>query len=195
MLKLLARTFLRLTGWQIEGERPEVKHYVMVAAPHTSNWDFIYMLAMATAMGIKPRWVGKHTMFRWPFGGLMRRLGGIAVNRRSPSTFVKTVVTAFETEPELELLIPPEGTRSFRPFWKSGFYRIAKAANVPVVLSYLDFGRKVGGVGPSFIPSDDVTRDMDIVRNFYANIHGAYPDQFGTPILREEQRVTSEPAT
>lgn len=192
MSKLLAQTFLRVAGWKVEGERPSMKHYVMVGAPHTSNWDFIYMLAMATVLGIKPRWVGKHSMFRWPFRGLMQKLGGIAVNRKSPGTFVKTVVNAFESEPEVELLIPPEGTRSFRPFWKSGFYRIAKTAGVPIVLAYLDFSRKVGGVGPSFMPSDDVKHDMDIIREFYANIRGAYPDQFSTPILPEEQRATSQ---
>lgn len=189
MSKVLARLFLRLAGWQVEGERPASKRYVMLGAPHTSNWDFIYMLAMARVLGIRVRWVGKHTLFRWPFGGLMRKLGGIPVNRASPGNFVNTVVSAFANEPEFELLIPPEGTRHFRPYWKSGFYRIAKAAGVPVVMAYVDYTRKAGGVGPSFMPSDDVTKDMDIIREFYANIRGAYPDQFSTPVLHEEQSV------
>ena len=195
MFKLIARCFLKLAGWKVEGERPEFHKYVMVAAPHTSNWDFLYMLAMAKILGVKPRWVGKHTLFRWPFGGLMRKLGGIAVNRKTPGTFVKMVVDAFQTEPELELIIPPEGTRSFRPFWKSGFYRIAKEANVPVVMAYLDYTRKSGGIGPSFLPTDDVVSDMDTVREFYANIEGAYPDQFSTPVLHEEQRLEAERST
>ncbi len=191
MFKLLARCFLRLAGWKVEGEKPPFRHYVMVAAPHTSNWDFVYMLAMATSLDIKPRWIGKHTMFRWPFGGLMRLLGGISVNRSAPGGMVKKVTTALKTDDEVALLIPPEGTRSLRSHWKSGFYRIAKSANVPIVLTFLDFRRKVGGIGPSFVPSDDVIGDMDIVRKFYTDKQGRYPNLFSTPVLKEEQQTSS----
>ncbi len=194
MIKLLARCFLRLAGWKSEGVKPEFRHYVMVAAPHTSNWDFLFMLALATSLDIQPKWIGKHTMFHWPFGGLMRRLGGISVNRSAPGGMVKRVTTALATGEEVALVIPPEGTRSFRPYWKSGFYRIAKSANVPIVLTFLDYSRKVGGIGPSFLPSENVSADMEIIREFYADKIGRYPELFGTPFLKEEQTTTSTEA-
>ena len=191
MMRAICRAFLRLTGWKLGGPPPEIPKYVIIAAPHTSNWDFLYMMAMARAFGIRISWMGKDAIFRAPFGWLMRRLGGIPIRRETSHNVVEQMVEAFASAERLALAIPAEGTRGRAEYWKSGFYHIAHGANVPVAPSYLDFGRKLGGFGPAINLTGDVTADMDVIREVYEGVAGKRPSRQGPIRLREE--VTGKP--
>jgi 1-acyl-sn-glycerol-3-phosphate acyltransferase len=186
MIKLLARGFLRLTGWSAEGEKPRERRFVLIAAPHTSNWDLPYLLALAAIFDVKVSWMGKHALFRPPLGWLMRRVGGIPIVRHRRGNMVSQMKRVFEESESLALVVPAEGTRGYVAHWKSGFYHIARSANVPIVLGYLDYGRRRGGFGPALYPTGDIPADMDEIRGFYADKIGKYPDQFGEVRLKEE---------
>ena len=162
MKKHLARWLLGLFGWNIIGERPENDRYVLIAAPHTSNWDFPLMLLFAAAFDIRVSWMAKHGLFRPPFGAVMRTLGGISVRRHEQNNLVSQLAEQFEQKMQLVLVVPTEGTREWSDHWKSGFYRIALAAKVPIVPSFLDFKRRQGGFGPALLPSGDVKADMAV---------------------------------
>ena len=178
--------FLRVAGWKTEGTTPLEPRYVIIAAPHTSNWDLPFMLAMAFVFDIRVRWMGKHTLFDSALGPLLRRLGGVPVVRHAPEGVVAQMVARFAEEPALVLMVPAEGTRSHVEHWKSGFYRIARGADVPVCLSFLDYGRKVGGIGPTMRLTGDVRLDMDRIRAFYDGVQGLHPTKVGRIRLREE---------
>lgn len=181
--------YLRCFGWRIEGPRPPFKKYLILAAPHTSNWDVPAMLAMSYVYGIHVSWIGKHSLFRGPLGPLMRFLGGVPVDRRARHNAVQQMVDEFDRREELCLMITPEGTRARAECWKSGFYYIARGAGVPIVLGLLDFKRKVGGLFEAVYPSDDIKADMDKIRAFYQGASGKYPELFGPIYLREEAAV------
>jgi 1-acyl-sn-glycerol-3-phosphate acyltransferase len=186
MKRWIARLALWLGRWKTEGAPPTAPRYVLIAFPHTSNWDFIWVLAFAWSMDVQISWMGKEEMFRWPFGGFMRRLGGIPVHRKAHANQVEQLVERFRDAARLTLVVPAEGTRRWVPRWKSGFYHIARAANVPVVLGFLDYGRKVGGFGPAIRITGDVRRDMDVVRAFYAPMRGKHHEHTGEIVLTEE---------
>lgn len=185
--RLLARVFLRLSGWKPDGVRPDAPQFVLIAAPHTSNWDFPYLLVFAAYYELKISWIGKGTLFRWPFAGLMRALGGVPVRRDKRENLVAAMARLFDKHANLGLVVPAEGSRGLVDYWKSGFYHIATTANVPIVLSYLDYSKKTGGFGPSFVPSGNVGKDMDFIRAFYKGRLGKYPALFGQVRLREEE--------
>jgi 1-acyl-sn-glycerol-3-phosphate acyltransferase len=182
----LGRLYLRLLGWELQGERPAYKKYLILAAPHTSNWDVPLMLAMSYVYGIRLAWIGKHTLFRGPWGWLLRLVGGIPVDRRARHNAVQQMVAEFERRDELFLAITPEGTRGRADYWKSGFYYIASGAGVPIVLGLLDYQRKVGGLFDVVHATGDLTADMDKIRHFYRNASGKFPQDFGPIRLREE---------
>jgi 1-acyl-sn-glycerol-3-phosphate acyltransferase len=186
MLKLVARLFLRWTGWEPEGARPVERKFVLIAAPHTSNWDLAYLLALSLILGVKVSWMGKHTLFRWPFGWITARVGGIPIRRHERGKMVERMALLFDERDDLALVVPAEGTRSYTPYWKSGFYHIARTASMPIVMGYLDYARRRGGFGPALLPSGDLRRDMDEIRDFYADKIGKHPDQFGEVRLKEE---------
>lgn len=185
----LARNFLRLNGWRTEGARPEAPRFVLIAAPHTSNWDLAYLLAMAAVFDVKISFLAKHTLFRPPLGFAMRALGGIPVRRKRNGNLVDQMARAFDGRERLALVVPVEGTRSYTPHWKSGFYHIASSADVPIVMSFLDYERRVGGFGPTLHPSGDLRADMDLIRAFYADKKGRFPDDFGEVRLKEETQA------
>ncbi len=186
MRKFLARAFLGATGWKTEGERPRDRRFVLIAAPHTSNWDLAYLLALSELFDVRVSWMGKDAIFRPPFGWLMRRLGGIPVVRSKRGNLVAQATQRFAASQDLALVVPAEGTRGAVDYWKSGFYHIARGADVPIVLGYLDYARRRGGFGPSLRATEDVPKDMDQIREFYADKSGKYPDQFAEPRLKEE---------
>lgn len=163
---------------------------VLVAAPHTSNWDFFLMIAMAWRSGLSPRWLGKQEMFNGPLGPIFRALGGVKVDRDNPGTIVADLVAQAGAATSLALVIPAEGTRGKGEYWKSGFYRIAEAAKIPIVLSYLDGPSRTGGFGPAIHPSGDLRADMDLVRAFYADKGGVKPANKTEPRLRDESTQT-----
>ncbi len=186
MRKSLSRAFLAATGWKPEGERPRDSRFVLIGAPHTSNWDLPYLLALADLFEIRVSWLGKDALFRPPLGWVMRRIGGIPVVRSRRGNQVAAAAERFAASRELALVVPAEGTRGAVEYWKSGFYHIARSAGVPIVLGYLDYGRRRGGFGPSLFPSGNVRGDMDRIRAFYADKTARYPARFAEPRLREE---------
>lgn len=186
MRKALGAAWLDLAGWTIEGSVPDVKKMVLIAAPHTSNWDLVYALAGAAVLGMPIHWMGKHTLFRGPFGMAFRALGGIPVERKQHHALVQELVDEFARRERFVLLVPPEGTRKAVKYWKSGFYHIARLAGVPIALGVMDYRNKRVGLGPLVWPTGDVKSDMDKIRAFYADKQGLHPTQFMVPRLREE---------
>ena len=186
MKRLLARVFLKLAGWTAHGEHPIPKRYVLIAAPHTTNWDLPYLLACAWLYDIHISWMGKQQLFSPPTAWIMRALGGIPVKRHTSSDMVSQMARVIDEAKSICLVVPAEGTRAYVPHWKSGFYHIARTAEVPIVLSYLDYSRRVGGFGPAIVPTGNVSNDMEEIRNFYADKQGKYPELFGEIRLKEE---------
>ena len=179
LLRAGSRLFLKLAGWRIDGELPAgVQKCVLIAAPHTSNWDLPYTLMTAFVLRLHPYWMGKSSIFKPPFGPLMRWLGGIAVNREQSSNLVAASVAALKAaDGPVQLIVPPEGTRSNTTQWKTGFYYIALGAEVPILLAYMDYPNKRAGLGPVFTLTGDVERDMAVIKAFYAPFRGKNPRQ------------------
>lgn len=180
VLRGLSIGFLKLTGWKVEGSLPpNGAKSVLIAAPHTSNWDLPYTLMVAFALRLHVYWMGKESIFKPPFRGVMMWLGGIPVRRESSNNLVAASVQAIKAaDGPLQLIVPPEGTRSKARYWKTGFYHIAVGAQVPIVMAYMDYARKVSGLGPVFIPTGNVEADMESIKAFYAPFKGKNPDQF-----------------
>ncbi len=183
VLRAFSLAFLKLAGWQVQGALPaQAQKSVLIAAPHTSNWDLPYTLMVAFVLRLNIYWMGKASIFNFPFGPLMRWLGGIAVDRSKTNNLVLASAQAIQAaEGALQLVVPPEGTRSKTRYWKTGFYHIAVTAQVPIVLAYMDYQRKISGLGPVFVPSGDVEADMVQIKAFYAPFKGKNSAQFETP--------------
>jgi 1-acyl-sn-glycerol-3-phosphate acyltransferase len=180
------RLWMKMFGWKVMGTVPSEKKVVYIGAPHTSNWDFPFMLAVAAIFQVRISWMGKNSLFKQPLGSLMRRLGGIAIDRNRSTGVVTQMVEHFRQADELALVIPPSGTRKAVQYWKSGFYWIAHQAQVPIVCTYLDFQRKEAGIGLCFVPTGNPGADMDRIREFYQPIHGKHPHLETRIRLREE---------
>ncbi len=180
LLRAGSLAYLKLMGWRVEGSLPEgVGKCVLIAAPHTSNWDLPNTLTTCFALRLRPYWLGKQSIFQPPFGPVMRWLGGIAVNRDKSTNLVDASAQALvAADGAVQLIIPPEGTRSKVRYWKTGFYYIALQAKVPIVLAFMDYSRKVSGLGPAFHPTGDIEKDMETIKAFYAPFKGKNADQF-----------------
>ncbi len=180
LLRAISVTWLRLRGWQIEGSLPpDARKAVLIAAPHTSNWDLPYTLMVAFTLRLNVYWMGKQQIFRWPFGGLMRWLGGISVNREQSTNLVAASAAALrEADGPLQLIVPPEGTRRKVREWRTGFYWIAHQAQVPIIMAYMDYSAKRSGLGPLFEPTGDLDADMARIKAFYAPFKGRNAEQF-----------------
>ena len=185
----IGRLWLGLFGWQVVGETTAPRKFVLIAAPHTSNWDLPFMLATSYKMRVRVSWLGKHTLFTGVKGWFLRWLGGVAVDRNSPHNLVEQCANLFKESTDLVLVVPPEGTRKKAEYWKSGFYHIARLANVPIGLSFLDYRKRHCGIGAFITPTGDLKKDMDFIRNFYKDIQGKVPARVGTPRLREESEI------
>jgi 1-acyl-sn-glycerol-3-phosphate acyltransferase len=191
MRRIIARIYLFLYRWNTAIPEMEVPdRCVMIAAPHTSNWDFPVTMAMAEVSGVPIRWLGKSQMFKGPLAPIFRWMGGISVERSNARGLVEDLAAQFAEHDRLVLVVPAEGTRSAVEYWKSGFYRIAQLADVPIVCAFVDKRTRTGGFGLVLDPSDDVSADMDKVREFYADKTGLKPGRFNVPKLREEESVT-----
>ncbi len=161
--------FIKL-GWRFEGNFPNVPRMVVAVAPHTTNWDFFLGLTILFALNLQGNWLGKHTIFRWPVNGLLRTLGGIPVNRTSSHGLVSETATAIKASKKMILGIAPEGTRSKGAKWKTGFYHIAREANVPIVPAYFDFANKVVGLGPALTPGGNMELDIKTLQDFCGRV-------------------------
>jgi 1-acyl-sn-glycerol-3-phosphate acyltransferase len=172
LMRWLSLASLKITGWRAEGRLPDIPKFVLIAAPHTSNWDFPIGVFTAFALKAKIYWMGKDSLFRPPFGLFFRWLGGIPVDRSRSNNVVEHTIRRFINNEKLIVAIPPSGTRKKVMKWKTGFYYIARGAGVPVVLAFMDYRRKAGGFGPVFIPTGDIESDIKEIRAFYSGIHG-----------------------
>ncbi len=183
----LAAAFARLIGWRVDTPAALPARCVIIGAPHTTSMDLWLALLMIEVGGHRFQWVMKDTLFRGPLGPFFRALGGVPVNRRARTNFVDGVVEIFDREPVFRLAIVPEGTRQKADGWKTGFYYIAVRAQVPFVFGYVDFPRKTVGLGPTFFPTGDIEADFDVIRAFYRDKQGKYPDQQGEIRIRPAQ--------
>ena len=174
----LGKGILALMGWTFKGTLPNLPKCVVIAAPHTSNWDFVLGIAVVLALGLDAHWIGKDTIFRPPLGILMRFLGGMPVDRRTRQGVVTQMIDAFERREQFVLGMAPEGTRKRVDRWRTGFYHMACGARVPIVLGYFDYAHKVVGIGHHMMPTGDLEADMSQIRAFYADIVPKKPDQF-----------------
>jgi 1-acyl-sn-glycerol-3-phosphate acyltransferase len=178
-MRLLSIVILKLMGWKTAKIPIQSSKYILIGAPHTSNWDFVIGYMAMTAIGLKLGWVGKHTIFRKPFGWVMKWLGGIPVDRGRSRNFVEQVVKSFNNHEKLIVAIAPEGTRQKTEYWKSGFYYIAYSAGIPIVLGFVDYERKTGGFERFIIPGGEIQKDLAEISEFYKTVTAKYPKDFG----------------
>jgi len=170
---------LTLLGWTFYTQIPDLPKFLVVGAPHTSNWDFLYFLFFIKAIGLKVGFIGKDTVFWWPMGAILKKLGGIPVNRRIRTNFVDQIIDKYKNSSHLIILITPEGTRHKTDYWKSGFYYIAYGAQIPILLGSIDYPKKKLELGPLLFPSGDINDDFNIIQNYYADKTGKFPEQQG----------------
>jgi 1-acyl-sn-glycerol-3-phosphate acyltransferase len=186
-MKAISHFILRIFGWQAELAVPMPAKCVLVGAPHTTNWDFPLAIFGMAAMGIRFNWVGKHTLFRWPFGFIMRALGGIPLDRRSGGArFAIKAFELFDDRDSFILAIAPEGTRHRVEYWKAGFYKIALKCSIPIALGYVDYRKKIVGIGKIFVPSGDSSSDFVILKEFYSDKIGKHPEKQGSVRLKKK---------
>lgn len=185
MGKRLANLLLRLSGWRLHPDIPEeVQRCVIIAAPHTSNWDIYYARLGFYVMGVPLKFTIKQEWMRGPLGPLVRAFGGLPIDRRPKEatgerpSYTDLMAKIIEQHPKIAIMVTPEGTRSLRKEWRTGFYYAALKAKVPICLGYLDYRKKEAGVGPPVYPTGDVAADMRKIMDFYKNITGKHPDQF-----------------
>ena len=176
----LARAFVlwlyRRKGWRLEGGPPPgLRKAVIIGVPHTSNWDFVFFLGATDDYGLRARFMGKASLFRWPLGRFMHEMGGVPVNRAARGAYVEAMVAAFAAHDDFLLVLAPEGTRGAIKGWKSGFYHIAMGAGVPIVCAWVDHAGKRGGLGPAIMPSGDYAADMARIAAFYDSVIPGHP--------------------
>ena len=192
-MTFLARALLSLVGWHLVGSAPGIARCVVIFAPHTSNWDFPLLLLVRSAFRRRVHYLGKHTLFRPPFGWFFRATGGIPVVRHERRDFVKRSASHFAAKEELWLAMSPEGTRDKTDHWKSGFYRIALAARVPVLCAFVDAAKRECGLGPLVELTGDAERDLAVFRAFYETKQGIYPERASTIRFRPRSKPSVPP--
>jgi len=175
--RLLFRFSLWIVGWRVVGQLPDIPKFVIVGAPHTSNWDFIIFLALAFVLKGNLRYMGKKELFRWPFSGFFYWCGGVPVDRSKPQGLVEQTVQAIQKADHFQLVITPEGTRRKVGEWKRGFYHIAKNAGIPVVAGYVDSRTKTCGIGTMFPLTDDMEADIEAMQAFFKDKVGINPEK------------------
>ncbi|UUS56783.1 1-acyl-sn-glycerol-3-phosphate acyltransferase [Acinetobacter sp. YH16040_T] len=185
MFEKTAEKSLNLMGWQIDNHWDlNIDQCVMIAAPHTSNWDALYARLALKALGVNVRITIKDSYMKFPFGPFVRAMGGIGINRRpkkdgeARQSMVELMADLFKHHPKLVMLVTPEGTRAKQEKWKTGFYHVAMQAGVPIALAYMDYAQKKTGVGKIVYPTGDYEKDMAEIMGFYAQIHAKFPEKF-----------------
>lgn len=187
MLKTFAKFVLKLTGWTLKIKLPEEKKFVLIGAPHTSNWDLPLALLAFWSIDLKIYWVAKIQIFKGPLHNFFSALGGIPVDRSCSYGFIEQITERFKLTNEMVLTIAPEGTRKQTEHWKSGFYYIATKANVPIVFGYIDYAKRTLGFEQILHPGGDIEADMKIIADYYKNIQGKYPKKHGDIRTRKKQ--------
>lgn len=181
LIRRLLVTWFERSGWTVSGTLPPDRKFVIMGASHTSNWDFLVFLGAVHAVGRQIRFVGKHSLFRWPMGGFMHALGGVPVDRSAPRDMVSQIVAQFRAHDDFILVVAPEGTRSFNTRWKSGFYQIALKAGVPIVAAGPDYPTRRGVFGPVVHPTGNYAEDLKPAFAFFRTITPRHPERAGFP--------------
>lgn len=184
ILRGIALVLLKILGWKTSGTLPADNKFILIVAPHTSNWDLFYGIILAFALKLDARYIAKKELFRGPFSGLMTWSGAIPVDRASSHHIVEQMVSVFMEKDQFILALAPEGTRHKKDSWKSGFYHIALDAGVPILLGYIDYAGKTGGAGPLINLTGDLEKDMAVIREFYAKIQGRHPENTSPVVIR-----------
>ena len=187
VVQLFSRLILTIFGWKLQSNIPNHAKYIIIGAPHTSNWDFPLTLLTLSSLGLRFSWVAKHTLFTGPAGSILKSIGGIPVNRKSRVGFVGAMVENYHNRDKLIIAIAPEGTRSKTDHWKGGFYQIATQANVPLSLGFIDYKTKTLGLGKTLPLTGNVANDFSAIKDFYKNVEGKYPGQQSDICLREKE--------
>lgn len=186
MIRVISKIILRITGWKIElGMSPETEKAVLLVAPHTSNMDFFIGRIVFNVLHLKVKFLIKKEAFKWPFGSLLKRMGGIPVDRGRSSNLVGNLAEKFREEKKLMLVITPEATRKYSESWKKGFYYIATEAQVPIALGFLDYKNKTAGIKSLFYPTGDLQKDFESIKNNYGHLNARYPEKYcKSPIIK-----------
>lgn len=182
--RLVRRALIALyqfARWRVEGRLPPDRKFVIMAASHTSNWDFLVFLGTVNALGRQVRFIGKHSLFRWPLGGFMRALGGVPVDRSAPQDLVGQIVAQFAAHDDFALVVAPEGTRSRTTDWRTGFYQIARKANVPIVCAGPDYPTRRGVIGPVIHPTGNYDEDLKPAFDFFRTLTPRHPERAAFP--------------
>ena len=183
-LRGISLILLKILGWKATGELPKEVKYIIIVAPHTSNWDLLYGIILAFALKLDaPRYIAKKELFRGLFSPLMKWSGAIPIDRSLSHHIVEQMVSKFKESEKFVLGLAPEGTRHRKDYWKSGFYHIALNAHVPILLAFIDYASKTGGAGPLIYPTGDMEQDMSIIRNFYLTVKGKHPENTSPVVL------------
>ena len=178
----------RKHGWHAHGDVPSPRKFVLIAAPHTSNWDFLYFIGLTEEIGIMPHFMAKKSLFRWPWKNFLLDMGGVPVDRSSNRNYVQAMIDEFNRRKEFMLTIAPEGTRGTVRAWKTGFYHIAMGAKVPMVVGMMDYATKTGGLGPAIWPTGDYVADMKMVAEVYAKVTPKYPANGMTNAIAKDEK-------
>ncbi len=185
--------FYRRQNWKVVGTVPEPRRFVIIAAPHTSNWDFLYFLGLTEGLGIKSHFMAKSSLFKWPFRDFLMQMGGVPVERGSSQNYVQQMIDEFKRRDEFILTVAPEGTRSTVKQWRTGFYHIAYGAGVPLVVGMMDYGTKTGGLGVVIMPTGNYEADMRKISAFYYSVTPRHPhramDDIVTAALTQEKEI------
>lgn len=176
--KFLSKIIFKIFGWHVAGHiPPDLKKSMMIAAPHTSNWDFFFARCAFYLMDVDLRYTIKKEAMVGPLGWLLKKMGALPVDRSKNNSLVNSMVEILNKSDRMVIMITPEGTRKYQPRWRKGFYYTALEAKVPIILGYLDYPNKEAGVGPIFYPTGDVEEDIEKIKAFYRTKKGKYPDQ------------------
>ncbi|MBN2500834.1 MAG: 1-acyl-sn-glycerol-3-phosphate acyltransferase [Anaerolineales bacterium] len=189
----IGRAILKLFGWKVVGEVPQIPKFVGIFAPHTANVDTLLMLAVAFALNIRASIFMKEEAFIGPMGNILRLMGGVPIRRSAHTNRVATTAMAIKNQKQIVVGVPPEGTRSRTEYWRSGFYHIAYQAEVPIVLTFLDFSRKEAGIGSTIYPSGDIHADMQVIAEFYKDKAAKNPEKFGPVRVRPDALPANTP--
>lgn len=174
----LGRSVLKIMGWRVEGSIPDLKRFILIGAPHTSNWDFVLAMAAILGLNLRMRWMAKHTIFKPGVVWFMEWLGGIATDRTNPKTIVDNVARIAKQEKGVIIGLTPEGTRKKVEKWKTGFLRIAKTLDCPILMVGLNFPSKIIFIGDLYHPSGDNDADLVAIKEYYGQFQGRHPARF-----------------